>query len=162
MLMECASARGPLRLELRQSLIGPGADIEILRLLPVKEADLDIPKRAFHWSWGRRKENGGALADSAISCSSMKPCGQGTARQLHRSVRPLGSSVARVTQACAHRLRPSGRREPSTSDEPRQPVRPELRPNQRLNVPLGSPPFSCRGLIADAHRPPKRAPIPEF
>ena len=35
-------------------------------------------------------------------CSSMNPCGQGTARQLHRSVRPLGTSVARVTKACAH------------------------------------------------------------
>ena len=39
---------------------------------------------------GVAKENGGALADSAIPCSSMNPCGQGTARQLRRSVRPLG------------------------------------------------------------------------
>jgi hypothetical protein len=55
-----------------------------------------------------KKENGGARADPAIPCSSMNPCDKVTAWQLHRSARQLGTSVARVTKACAHRLRSSG------------------------------------------------------
>jgi hypothetical protein len=61
---------------------------------------------------GASKEKGGALADSAIPCSSIESVrNKVTARQLHRSVRPLKTSIARVTKACAHHLRSSGRRE---------------------------------------------------
>ena len=81
--------------------------------------------------WAALEENGGALADSAPARAGIH-ADKVTARQLHRSVRPLGTSVARVTKACAHRLRPCGRRE-FVTDEPRQPTHPELRPNQRLN-----------------------------
>jgi hypothetical protein len=73
------------------------------------------------------------------------PCGLRRSLLEHHSIRikvnPNGNcieasvrwtSIARVAKACTHPPRPSGQLE-STSDEPRQPAHPELRPNQRLN-----------------------------
>jgi hypothetical protein len=62
------------------------------------------------------------------------------AKQLHRSVHPLDLGHARGV-ACAHPSRHPGQYEVRTNDEPRyQPSRQETRPDQRLYVPLGSPP----------------------
>jgi hypothetical protein len=87
-------------------------------------------------------ENGGAQLDSAIPCSIIIARGpSSSAQRRHRSVHPL-DTVARVAMS----LRASlygifGQNEVLTNDEPRdQPARPETRPNQRLYVPLGSPP----------------------
>ncbi len=55
-------------------------------------------------------------------------------------------------RACS---RPSSQREFVVTDEPRRPVHPELRPIQRLKYSLWITSFSCRGLFADACRPPK-------
>ncbi len=58
------------------------------------------------------------------------------------SERPsVGHGRARGNQPARTPLGPPDQYEASTNDEPRhQPARPETRPNQRLYVPLGSPP----------------------
>src|ERR1700722_14894526 len=63
------------------------------------------------------------------------------------SERPsVGHSRARSNEPARTPLGPPGQYEASTNDEPRhQPARPETRPNQRLYVPLGSPPSVAVG-----------------
>src|SRR5882757_5021594 len=76
---------------------------------------------------------------------------QGYAPQLIRtataSERPsVGPGRARGVEPARIPLRPPGQHEVPTNDEPRhQPARPETRPNQRLYVPLGSPPSVAVG-----------------
>jgi len=76
------------------------------------------------------------------------------------SERPsVGHGRARGDEPARTPLGPPGRYEASTNDEPRhQPARPETRPNQRLYVPLGSPPSVAVGSTSTraAHR--SRAP----
>ena len=110
-------------------------------------------------SWGAR-ENGGVLADSAIPCSSIITYGpRQSAQQLHRSVHPLDLGRARGNEPARIPQWHPGQYEFLTNDEPRhQPARPETRPNQRLYVPLGSPPSVAVGSLSAraAHR--SRAP----
>src|SRR6202521_4260530 len=77
------------------------------------------------------------------------------------SERPsVGHGRARSNEPARTPLGPPGQYEASTNDEPRhQPAYPETRPNQRLYVPLGSPPSVAVGLSSTrvaAHR--SRAP----
>src|SRR5271155_3838344 len=71
----------------------------------------------------------------------------------------VGLGCAREEKPARIPLWPPGRYEIQTSDEPRdQPLRPKTQPNQRLYVPLGSPPFVTvsSSLARAAHR--SRAP----
>jgi hypothetical protein len=71
----------------------------------------------------------------------------------------VGHGRARGNEPARTPLGPPGQYEALTNDEPRhQPARPETRPNQRLYVPLGSPPsFAVSSSSARAaHR--SRAP----
>ncbi len=76
------------------------------------------------------------------------------------SERPsVGPGRARDIEPARIPLWPPGQHEVPTNDEPRrQPARPETRPNQRLYVPLGSPPLVAVGSFSAraAHR--SRAP----
>src|ERR1700679_805770 len=76
------------------------------------------------------------------------------------SERPsIGSGRTRGDKPARIPLRHSGQYEVLTNNEPRhQPARPETRPNQRLYVPLGSPPSVAVGSLSAraAHR--SRAP----
>ena len=109
--------------------------------------------------WGAR-ENGGVLADSAIPCSSIITYGpRQSAQQLHRSVHPLDLGRARGNEPARIPQWHPGQYEFPINDEPRhQPARLETRPNQRLYVPLGSPPSVAVGSLSAraAHR--SRAP----
>src|SRR5262245_44281508 len=77
------------------------------------------------------------------------------------SERPsVGPGRARGYEPARIPLWPPGQHEAPTNDEPRhQPARPEAQPNQRLDVPLGSPPSVAVGSPTARCRPPKpRAP----
>jgi hypothetical protein len=73
------------------------------------------------------------------------------------SERPsVGPGRARDNEPARIPLWPPGQYEVPVNEEPRhQPTRPETRPNQRLDVPLGSPPSVADGLRVGAHRPSK-------
>ena len=106
-----------------------------------------------------RESSGGPGRAPGLPRKWRSPCGprhspsittgcrsRSSAAQLHRSDLPL-ETVARVAKACAHPQRPHGRYEVPTNELPRnQPVRLELRSNQRLYVPFGSPPSVAVGF----------------
>jgi hypothetical protein len=105
------------------------------------------------------QENGGVREDSAIPARALLPTDQGRPRSncigasVHWTGRARGHEPARIPQW--H----SGQYEALTKSKPRhQPSRPETRPNQRLYVPLGSPPLVAVGSSSAraAHR--SRAP----
>src|SRR6185436_5430537 len=79
------------------------------------------------------------------------------------SERPsVGHGRARSDELARIPLWPPGQYEVPPSDEPRhQPSRQETRPNQRLCVPLGSPPSVAVSSFVGAHRPPKPRAHPE-
>ena len=115
--------------------------------------------RASRSRYSGAQENGGAPEDSAVPCSCIITYGRRqSAWQLHRSVHPL-DPVARGDGPARILLWHPGQYEVPTNDELRhQPARPETRPNQRLYVPLGSPPSVAVGSSSAraAHR--SRAP----
>ncbi len=104
------------------------------------------------------QENGGVLVDPAIPARLPLPAEQG---HLHGNC--IEASF-RWTRSRAWReparslLRPSGLYEVPINEVPRtQPVRLELRSNQRLYVPFGSPPSVAVGLLIRACRPTEAA-----
>jgi len=108
---------------------------------------------------GRTKENGGVREDFAIPARALLPTDQGRPHgncigaSVHWTGRARGHEPARIPE-----WHP-GQYEASTKSKPRhQPSRPETRPNQRLYVPLGSPPLVAVGSSSAraAHR--SRAP----
>src|ERR1700728_4275112 len=101
------------------------------------------------------RENGGVRLDSAIPCSSMITRGPRLCAQAASERPSVGHGRARGNEPARIPLGPPGQYEASTNDEPRhQPARPETRPNQRLYVPLGSPPSVAAGSSSTraAHR----------
>jgi len=110
------------------------------------------------------KENGGAFADSAIPALAPPRTDQGYPPEVIRtataSERPsVGPGRARDNEPARIPLMASWPARGPTNDEPRHPpARPETRPNQRLYVPLGSPPSVAVGYFSAraAHR--SRAP----
>jgi hypothetical protein len=100
------------------------------------------------------QENGGVREDSAIPARALLPTDQGSPRSncigasIRWTDRARGNEPARIPQ-----WHP-GQYEVPTNDEPRQPARPETRPNQRLYVSLGSPPSVAVGSSSAraAHR----------
>jgi hypothetical protein len=105
------------------------------------------------------RKNGGVREDPAIPARALLPTDQGRPHgncigaSIHWTGRARGDEPARTSQ-----WHP-GQYEALTKSEPRhQPSRPETRPNQRLYVPLGSPPLVAVGSSSAraAHR--SRAP----
>ncbi len=102
------------------------------------------------------QENGGARVDSAIPARAQSVRTK-VIRTATASERPsVGLGCARGNEPARIPLWPPSQYEVPTTDEPRyQQVRPETPPNQRLYVPLGSPPLVAVGSFAGAYRPPK-------
>jgi hypothetical protein len=103
-----------------------------------------------------------SLEDPAIPARALLPKDQGrphgncVGASIHWTSRARGDEPARKT------LWHPGQYEALSKSEPRhQPSRPETRPNQRLYVPLGSPPLVAVGSSSAraAHR--SRAPKPD-
>ena len=105
-----------------------------------------------------KQENGGALADSAIPCSCMNPCGQGdraaTASE-HPSVGDLGRARDESLRASSEAVRPARVRYRRTS--PTNTPRVATEPTFELDI--GSPPQAAVGCspTRTAHR--SRAPM---
>ena len=104
-------------------------------------------------------ENGGVLANSAVPARALYVQTK-VIRTATASERPsVGPGRARDNEPARIPLWPPGQHEVPTNGKPRcQPARPEARPNQRLYVPLGSPPSVAVGSNSAraAHR--SRAP----
>jgi hypothetical protein len=104
---------------------------------------------------GRAQENGGALTDSAIPARAPACADQGHLHGncIEASYRWIRSRAWREPARIL--LRPTGRYEVPTNNGPRRsPAGLELRSNQRLYVPFGSPPSVAVGSAAAraAHR----------
>src|SRR6185369_17485236 len=97
-----------------------------------------------------KQENGGALADSAIPCSSMNPCGQGD-RAATASERPsvgdLGRARDESLRASSEAVRPARVRYRRTSPT----NTPRVATEPTFEVDIGSPPSVAVGY------PPTRA-----
>jgi hypothetical protein len=107
-------------------------------------------------------ENGGVREDSATPCSSIITYrSRQSVKQLHRSVHPLDLGRARGNEPARIPQRHPGQHEVLTNDEPRhQPSALQARPNQRLYVPLGSPPSVAVG--SSRREPPTEAARPNI
>ena len=91
------------------------------------------------------RENGGVLANSAVPARAIRRIHM--IRTTTAAKRPtIGPGRARDVEPARVHLWPLRQYEAPTSDEPRhRPTRPETRPDQRVYVPLGSPPLIAVG-----------------
>ena len=100
-------------------------------------------------------ENGGVLANPAVPARALYVQTK-VIRTATASERPsVGPGRARDDKPARIPLWPPGQHEVPINEEPRdQPARPETQPNQRLYVPLGSPPLIAVGSPSThaAHR----------